>query len=82
MKRRTKREWEQDDDRFGRFCIGCGCCDTVACESGCSWLVVDGLVNVGVCSNCLAYRSVLPALKPEQLRRIYREKVAKAEEWA
>lgn len=38
------------------ICIGCGCTDNEACESGCSWLTVTrGLSrgkNYGVCTSC------------------------------
>jgi uncharacterized protein (DUF983 family) len=33
-------------------CIGCGCHDFQACESGCWWLRVDYAAAVGVCSEC------------------------------
>lgn len=33
-------------------CIGCGCHDYQACESGCWWLRVDYEAAVGVCSEC------------------------------
>lgn len=33
-------------------CIGCGCDDNHACDFGCSWLVVDRRVGLGVCSEC------------------------------
>lgn len=33
-------------------CIGCGCDDDHACDLGCSWLVVDRGVGLGVCSEC------------------------------
>ncbi|AEA65786.1 hypothetical protein bgla_3p0860 (plasmid) [Burkholderia gladioli BSR3] len=34
------------------YCIGCGCHDYCACESGCWWLRVDYEAAVGVCSEC------------------------------
>jgi hypothetical protein len=33
-------------------CLGCGCHDYQACESGCWWLRVDYTAAVGVCSEC------------------------------
>jgi hypothetical protein len=36
-------------------CIGCGCHDLHACESGCWWLKVDYAAGSGVCSECESY---------------------------
>jgi len=33
-------------------CILCGCTDSHACVGGCSWVVVDRIKGVGVCSAC------------------------------
>lgn len=33
-------------------CIGCGCNDVHACDGGCSWLRVDRVAGLGVCSEC------------------------------
>jgi hypothetical protein len=38
-------------------CIGCGCDDLHACgerrtRAGCSWLIKDGHIGLGVCSSC------------------------------
>jgi hypothetical protein len=35
-------------------CVACGCSDSMACPSGCYWLVVDRRTGKGVCSNCKA----------------------------
>jgi hypothetical protein len=34
------------------LCIGCRCDDDHACPGGCSWLVVDRNLGLGVCSQC------------------------------
>jgi ParB family chromosome partitioning protein len=33
-------------------CVQCGCMDSMACEGGCSWLVVNRDERIGVCSSC------------------------------
>ncbi len=33
-------------------CVGCGCTDARACEGGCSWLMVNRRLRIGVCSEC------------------------------
>lgn len=38
-------------------CIGCGCDDQHACDGGCSWLAVDRVAGVGVCSSCPGHRA-------------------------
>lgn len=69
------------DPRFGRFCIGCSCCDTFGCEAGCSWRVAHPSIPVGVCSECPAYLPLLAKLDVVTARAIYRELAAKATEW-
>lgn len=66
---------------FGRFCIGCGCCDTIACGGGCGWKALHRSAPVGVCTECPAYVALLEDLDVYTARAIYREKAAKAEEW-
>jgi hypothetical protein len=65
------------DERFGRFCIGCGCCDSIGCGVGCSWLATDPTGRVGVCS---AYRALLVYVTLAMAKAIHREQAAKAEE--
>lgn len=37
-------------------CVGCGCTDRKACHNfirgACSWIIVDYLKGIGVCSEC------------------------------
>lgn len=77
---RRTRPQESPEQRFGRFCIGCGCCDTIACGAGCRWLATDPTGRVGVCSECPAYRALLVYVTPAMAEAIYREQAAKAEE--
>lgn len=41
-------------------CDGCRCTDERACAGGCSWLVLDRIKGVGVCSGC---PDAVPAFK-------------------
>jgi len=34
-------------------CAVCGCTDAVACPEGCSWIVVNRMIGLGVCSQCV-----------------------------
>lgn len=70
----------EPDERFGRFCIGCGCCDTVGCPGGCSWSAVHPSVHVGVCSECPAYLPVLKRMTVATAEAIHAEKLTKIEE--
>ena len=39
-------------------CFACGCTETKACTSAnenCHWLVIDNVLGLGVCSNCLEH---------------------------
>ena len=33
-------------------CTKCGCTDSFACSTGCSWVTVDRKKRTGICSNC------------------------------
>lgn len=33
-------------------CANCGCTDNRACLGGCSWLAVDRMLGIGICSSC------------------------------
>lgn len=33
-------------------CIGCGCDDERACVGKCSWIRIDAVLGIGVCSSC------------------------------
>lgn len=71
----------EPDERFGRFCIGCGCCDTIGCEAGCSWREVHPSVHVGVCSECPAYLPLLKRMTVAIAEAIHAEKLRQASEW-
>jgi hypothetical protein len=43
---------DEQDESGEAECVQCGCRDSIACEDGCSWIVVDRDRGVGVCSSC------------------------------
>jgi hypothetical protein len=49
-------------------CVKCGCTDSRACAGGCSWATVDRKAGVGICSSCLAPRTVSGTWQPHTVR--------------
>lgn len=39
-------------------CVGCGCTYTNACKGGCTWIKIDTVEKVGVCSKCVSQKNL------------------------
>ena len=85
MKRRRAKRAVPDRSasyvRFGRICIGCGCCDEIGCAAGCGWRAAHPSVPVGVCTECAAYLPLFKLMTVPVAQAIYCQLGAKIEEW-
>lgn len=77
--RHTKKRARRVDTRSWRprlqpgdvaRCLACGCTDTFGCDEGCSWVLANARLRIGVCSN--------PACNTPRTVERYRQRVDRA----
>ena len=49
-------------------CLGCGCTDSCACPTGCSWELVDRGRQIGLCTRCADLLAVRLAMKRGRMK--------------